>query len=128
MVTVDDPPNRRPSTDVPADDEIDFNDPDLERFPSDVRSILRTVSQLEDGLEEDPDRFDGVPISPVVGPEHSRFTDAALIDDSLLAQPPSPKMMVPQLEIVAEDTAAEATKKDGAPAIDGKESSFLPLI
>jgi hypothetical protein len=47
-------------------DNIDVNDPTLERFPSNREAIIDTVRKLETGLDEDQASFDGVPLSPVI--------------------------------------------------------------
>ncbi|RDW65272.1 hypothetical protein BP5796_09964 [Coleophoma crateriformis] len=52
---------------VLTDDDIDFNDPTLEQFPHDRRSILERVRTVETRLDEDETKFEGVPPSPVVG-------------------------------------------------------------
>ncbi|KAK0646564.1 hypothetical protein B0T16DRAFT_413745 [Cercophora newfieldiana] len=52
-------------------DDIDINDPTLERFPSNREEIIETVRKLQltilAGLDEDQASFDGAPLSPVVG-------------------------------------------------------------
>ncbi|KAK3944672.1 hypothetical protein QBC46DRAFT_337359 [Diplogelasinospora grovesii] len=47
-------------------DDIDVNDPTLERFPSNREEIIDTVRKLETGLNEDRASFEGVPPSPIV--------------------------------------------------------------
>ncbi|RDW59531.1 hypothetical protein BP6252_12618 [Coleophoma cylindrospora] len=65
---------------VLTDDDIDFNDPTLEQFPHDRRSILERVRTVETRLDEDETKFEGVPPSPVVGANRSP-------DSRLLASP-----------------------------------------
>lgn len=55
------------SDEVLTDEDIDFNDPTLEQFPRDRRSILERVRTVETRLDEDETKFEGVPPSPVVG-------------------------------------------------------------
>lgn len=47
--------------------EIDPNDPLLEAFPHETMHILSKISSTESRLNADQTRFDGSPISPVVG-------------------------------------------------------------
>lgn len=47
-------------------DNIDVNDPTLERFPSNREEIIDTVRKIETGLAEDQPAFEGVPPSPIV--------------------------------------------------------------
>ncbi|KAK0722733.1 hypothetical protein B0T26DRAFT_674406 [Lasiosphaeria miniovina] len=47
-------------------DNIDVNDPTLERFPSNREEIIDTVRKIETGLSEDQPAFEAVPPSPIV--------------------------------------------------------------
>ncbi|KAK4198164.1 hypothetical protein QBC40DRAFT_284210 [Triangularia verruculosa] len=69
-------------------DQIDLNDPTLERFPSNREGIMDTVRKLETSLNEDQASFEGAPPSPVIhspldheGPED--VTDYILGDSSI---------------------------------------------
>lgn len=57
---------------IPLDEEnIDINDPTLERFPSNRDEIIDTVRKLETGLEEDQVIIEDAP-SPIIGSSNSR--------------------------------------------------------
>ncbi|KAK1751718.1 hypothetical protein QBC47DRAFT_74523 [Echria macrotheca] len=71
-------------------DEIDLNDPTLERFPSNREEIINRVRQLETGLTEDEPTFEGPPISPVYGPSSRRGTEDVISDLLLSPVPVSP--------------------------------------
>lgn len=78
--------DRRPSTVYDDDEEIDLNDPTLERFPSNREEIIDTVRKLEGGLNEDHADVEGlVPLSPVVGPSGPQNHD--LVGDFLVSSP-----------------------------------------
>ncbi|KAK0748589.1 hypothetical protein B0T21DRAFT_356858 [Apiosordaria backusii] len=67
-------------------DHIDFNDPTIERFPSNREGIIDTVRKLETSLNEDQAAFEGAPPSPVInspleGPQD--VTDYILGDSSI---------------------------------------------
>ncbi|KAK4668580.1 uncharacterized protein QC764_708600 [Podospora pseudoanserina] len=57
--------DRSPMEDIDPD-QIDLNDPTLERFPSNREEIIDTVRKLETSLNEDQASFEGVPPSPVI--------------------------------------------------------------
>ena len=48
-------------------DDLDLNDPTLERFPSNREEIFDTVRRIETGLNEDRASFEGLPPSPIFG-------------------------------------------------------------
>ncbi|RKU40280.1 hypothetical protein DL546_000218 [Coniochaeta pulveracea] len=69
-------------------DNIDLNDPTLERFPSNREEIIDTVRKLEGGLNEDQADVEGlVPASPIVGPSGPQNHDALVGGDLLLTSP-----------------------------------------
>lgn len=58
---------------TPLDEEdIDINDPTLERFPSNREEIIDTVRKLETGLEADQVLIEDAPPSPIIGSTTSR--------------------------------------------------------
>ncbi|KAK0673934.1 hypothetical protein QBC41DRAFT_310935 [Cercophora samala] len=57
--------DRSPLEDIDPD-QIDLNDPTLERFPSNREEIIDTVRKLETSLNEDQASFEGAPPSPVI--------------------------------------------------------------
>jgi hypothetical protein len=59
-------------------ENIDLNDPTLEKFPSDRAGIMDAVRKVETSLNEDQTLFEGVPPSPVVGPLGRR---EGIVDD-----------------------------------------------
>ncbi|EFX00305.1 hypothetical protein CMQ_7307 [Grosmannia clavigera kw1407] len=61
------------------DEAFDPNDPTLERFPSNRDEILEKVRTIETGLNEDRTSFDGIPLSPVVGPGR-RHSNEPVVD------------------------------------------------
>lgn len=71
------------------DDNVDLNDPTLERFPSDRDEIIDAVRKLETGLEEDQPSFEGVPLSPVF-PTARRGSEDPVADLLLTPIPVSP--------------------------------------
>lgn len=67
-------------------DKIDFNDPTLERFPSNREEIIDAVRKLEGGLNEDRSDVEGlVPPSPIVGPSGPQNHDT--VGDILVSSP-----------------------------------------
>ncbi|KAK0623512.1 hypothetical protein B0T14DRAFT_494978 [Immersiella caudata] len=72
-------------------DNIDVNDPTLERFPSNREAIIDTVRKLETGLDEDQASFEGVPLSPVISMSR-RGTEDNIGDFVLSPVPISPVM------------------------------------
>jgi hypothetical protein len=66
-------------------DNIDLNDPTLERFPSTREDIMDTVRKLETGLQADQPAFDGNPRSPVIN--MSRRGTEDITGDFLLTAP-----------------------------------------
>lgn len=68
--------------------KVDFDDPTLERFPSDREEIIDTVRHLSTGLPVDDVAFDAERQSPVVNPAR-RGTEVITGDFSL--SPPRPK-------------------------------------
>ncbi|KAK4190341.1 hypothetical protein QBC35DRAFT_378029 [Podospora australis] len=55
--------DRSPIEDIDPD-EVDLNDPTLERFPSNREEIIEKVRKLETSLTEDQPSFEGAPPSP----------------------------------------------------------------
>lgn len=53
----------------------DFDDPTLERFPSNKDEIISTVRKVETGLNADQTSVDGVPPSPIVKSQQSSVAD-----------------------------------------------------
>ena len=47
---------------------VDWNDPSIERFPTDRAGIIHTIRRLSEQLPEDVPDLDIVPPSPVIGP------------------------------------------------------------
>lgn len=74
----------------PVMDDIDLNDPTLEPFPSNREDIINEVRKIETGLDEDQALFEGVPLSPVVGPASRRGTEDPVSDLLLSPIPVSP--------------------------------------
>ncbi|KAJ4304436.1 hypothetical protein N0V88_002049 [Collariella sp. IMI 366227] len=66
-------------------DNIDLNDPTLERFPSARDDIIDAVRKIETGLEADQASFDGYAPSPVVNPSRRGTED--ITGDFLLTAP-----------------------------------------
>lgn len=67
-------------------DNIDPNDPTLERFPSNREEIIDAVRKLEGGLNEDQSDVEGlVPPSPIVGPTGPQKHD--ILGDFLVSSP-----------------------------------------
>ncbi|KAB5570647.1 hypothetical protein GE09DRAFT_1218069 [Coniochaeta sp. 2T2.1] len=87
--------DRRPSTVYDADEDIDLNDPTLEKFPSNREEIIDTVRKLEGGLNEDRSDVDGlIPLSPVVGPSGPQNHD--LVGDFLVSSPAVASPIMPR--------------------------------
>lgn len=82
-----------PSDDVDLDD-IDLNDPTLERFPSNREGIMNTVRKLESGLGEDRVSFEGAPISPVIGAYRPGMED--ITGDPFLSSPIAASPVIPR--------------------------------
>ncbi|KAK3996022.1 hypothetical protein QBC44DRAFT_5492 [Cladorrhinum sp. PSN332] len=59
------PVDKSPIEDIDPD-QVDLNDPTLERFPSSREEIIDTVRKLETSLNEDHASFEGAPPSPAV--------------------------------------------------------------
>jgi hypothetical protein len=77
------------------DEDIDLNDPTLERFPSNREEIIDTVRKLEGGLNEDHSDVEGlIPLSPVVGPSGPQNHD--LGGDFLVSSPAVASPVVPR--------------------------------
>lgn len=65
------------------EDDLDYDNPMLEKFPSDSReSILAAVRQIETSTEEDRTVFEGIP-SPMVSPTDSRSPSTLALDPQL---------------------------------------------
>ena len=78
--------DRRPSTVYDDEEDIDLNDPTLEKFPSNRDEIIDTVRKLEGGLNEDHADVEGlIPLSPVVGPSGPQNHD--LVGDLIVSSP-----------------------------------------
>ncbi|KAK4106586.1 hypothetical protein N658DRAFT_503018 [Parathielavia hyrcaniae] len=71
-------------------DQIDLNDPTLERFPSARDDIMQAVRKLETGLPADQASFEGNPRSPVV--MSSRRGTEDITGDFHLAAPQTPAL------------------------------------
>jgi hypothetical protein len=69
--------------------QVDLNDPTLERFPSNRDDIMETVRKLETGLPADEADFDGNARSPVINPSR-RGTEDITGDFHLSAPQPTP--------------------------------------
>jgi hypothetical protein len=69
--------------------QVDLNDPTLERFPSNRDDIMATVRKLETGLPADEADFDGNARSPVINPSR-RGTEDITGDFHLSAPQPTP--------------------------------------
>lgn len=69
----------------------DYDDPRLERFPSNRNEIMDAVRKIETGLDEDHASFEGVPPSPVVG-RSGRSMDELLETLPIAAMPTSPRV------------------------------------
>ncbi|KAK4123742.1 hypothetical protein N657DRAFT_680884 [Parathielavia appendiculata] len=69
-------------------DQIDLNDPTLERFPSARDDIMQAVRKLETGLPADQASFEGNPRSPVVNPARRGTED--ITGDFHLSAPQTP--------------------------------------
>ncbi|KAK3375013.1 hypothetical protein B0H63DRAFT_481576 [Podospora didyma] len=67
-------------------DDIDVNDPTLERFPSNREEIIDTVRKIETGLGEDRAVFEAVPPSPIVTSSR-RGTEDLIFGDHFLSSP-----------------------------------------
>ncbi|KAK4242604.1 hypothetical protein C8A03DRAFT_29199 [Achaetomium macrosporum] len=80
-------PHVAPVADIDPD-EVDLNDPTLERFPSNREEIIDTVRKLETGLEVDEASFDGSPPSPVINPSRRGTED--ITGNFLIAPPQAP--------------------------------------
>lgn len=52
-------------------EDVDPNDPTIEKFPEDRKGILSKINTTQSSLSPDETRFEGVPLSPVVGPTGS---------------------------------------------------------
>jgi hypothetical protein len=66
---------------------IDENDPSLEEFPSEREAILEHVRSCQRRLSEDETTVDGIPPSPVVGPNHnSERHDLPIPSPNMLAR------------------------------------------
>lgn len=59
----------------PHEHHEDFEDPTLERFPSNKDEIISTVRKVETGLNADQTSVEGVPPSPLFKSRHSSVTD-----------------------------------------------------
>lgn len=87
--------DRRPSTVYDDEDDIDLNDPTLEKFPSNREEIIDRVRKLEGGLNEDHSDVEGlIPLSPLVGPSGPQNHD--LVGDFLVSSPMVSSPIVPR--------------------------------
>ena len=62
-------------------EDVDFDDPTLEKFPSNKSEIMDAVRKLEGGLNEDRATFDVGPPSPVMGSSRRSSFDYELAGD-----------------------------------------------
>jgi len=59
-------------------DKYDLNDPSLERWPSDRKSIIDAVRKVETGRNEDQTYFLGSPVSPIIGARRNSYDEDAI--------------------------------------------------
>lgn len=120
----------------PLDEEnIDINDPTLERFPSNRDEIIDTVRKLETGLEEDQVLIEDAPPSPIIGSSNSRRESEVSHDTALGASviprtvkrldvPHSPRMSVSSaqssalsLQSISESEEPTSSKEDDSSTV-----------
>lgn len=101
--------------------EYDPNDPSIEEFPEERMQILTKISTTESRLSADQTKFDGIPMSPVVG------ADGTPLGESFVEVVPDPSATSPLdlarepssplLDIINEDEEEEqVSTSDGASA------------
>ena len=61
----------KPQPEFQNADEVDINDPTIEKFPESREGIISRIITSQSSLNPDETRFEGVPLSPVVGPSGS---------------------------------------------------------
>lgn len=62
-------------------EEVDINDPTIEKFPSERLSVMGTLRKIQSSSSQDNVLLDGSPLSPSIGSRKSSVDSAA--DDSL---------------------------------------------
>ena len=106
--------------------EVDLNDPSIEEFPEERAAVLTKIRTAESHLEADQTRFDGVPLSPVIGPSGTPLVDRRLSETSSISpanldreiSPPSPPLL---------DKIAEAEEEESkGPAVTFTDETGNP--
>lgn len=64
-------------------DDVDLNDPTIEKFPEDREGILSKIKTSQSSLSPDETRFEGVPLSPVVGPSGSPMSGRGISESPI---------------------------------------------
>lgn len=77
-------------------DKYDLNDPSLERWPSDRKSIIDAVRKVETGRNEDQTYFLGSPVSPIMGARKNSSDEDAIDLSGPLSPTTSRKLDVPR--------------------------------
>lgn len=113
--------------DVP--ENIDFNDPSIQLFPTDRASIMAKLKEIQERLPEDEAHFEGVPQSPIVPPEHwTDFKQPESVSTSIHSnQPPSSLQPITEEENSKSDSsqAEEPDKADNSSTKD--RLNFVPM-
>ncbi len=119
----------------PAFMDVDPDDPSLEQFPEDMEGIVRKISNTESRFEADETKFDGVPLSPVVGPSGSPLYSAGRESPLTPTTPPMEKIWeedeeeeekqkgvkeTPKLRVTNPDNIGLGKLNDALADLDGK--------
>jgi len=109
----------------PDEDDIDVNDPTLERFPSNREDIIDAVRKLESGLNEDQVSFvEGVPLSPVIAVSESVTVSRLPVEESAGDFLLSP---VPVSPVITRQTRGFDVSKSPRESIGSAHSSTASL-
>ncbi|PSR94271.1 hypothetical protein BD289DRAFT_480716 [Coniella lustricola] len=74
----------------------DFNDPTLEQFPSSRDAIMSTVRKVSTSLNVDETTVEGIPISPVVGPQTDIVEFSGGKEEDLPSSPQQSNFLLPR--------------------------------
>lgn len=105
------------ASDEPEAEVIDANDPTLERFPSNREEIIEKVRTIGTGLNEDRPSFDGIPLSPVVGP--GRRHSAEPVADLLSVSPTPGDSGTGRSEVRLEPQRVSRSRDNLRPSVSG---------
>lgn len=121
-----------PTAEFENAEDVDLNDPTIERFPKDREGILSKIKTSQSSLSPDETRFEGVSLSPVVGPSGSPLFGRGISESPIspmhrasaevhdVEREPTP----PPLDAIREDEEEPDTKEQ-APEVKIKKSDTM---